>query len=147
LTSSKPKRGSNQTPITNKTAVKAPAAAQTQWRLRFQTDAWEEWKALDGAPKQELRELLIKRLAQPRVPGSALHGELAGCYKIKLRKHGYRLVYELLDDVIVVLVLAVDKREDSAAYEAAIKRLSGTTRKTLIEALRNTLKPKAKRNK
>jgi mRNA interferase RelE/StbE len=53
--------------------------------------------------------LLIKRLEQPRVPGGALHGDLAGCYKIKLRKHGYRLVYEVLDDVIVVLVLLIER--------------------------------------
>lgn len=44
-----------------------------------------------------------------------LHGELRDCYKIKLRKQGYRLVYSVEDDVLVVLVLAIDKREDMAA--------------------------------
>ncbi|WP_265588070.1 hypothetical protein [Alcaligenes faecalis] len=46
------------------------------------------------------------------------------CYKIKLLKQGYRLVYTVEDDVLVVLVLAVDKREDMAAYRAAVQRLS-----------------------
>jgi mRNA interferase RelE/StbE len=122
-------------------------AQATKWRLRFQTEAWEEWKALDGAPKQELKALLIKRLEQPRVPGGLLHGDLAGCYKIKLRKHGYRLVYEVLDDVIVVLVLSVDKREDNAAYESAISRLAGLPRKNLIEGLRQKLTPQKKSKK
>lgn len=44
-------------------------------------------------------------------------------YKIKLRKQGYRLVYNVEDDALVVLVLAVDKREDMAAYRSAIERL------------------------
>jgi mRNA interferase RelE/StbE len=47
---------------------------------------------------------------------------LAGCYKIKLLKQGFRLVYVVEDDELVVLVLSVGKREDSAAYRAATKR-------------------------
>jgi mRNA interferase RelE/StbE len=56
------------------------------------------------------------------VPGSALRGKLAGCYKIKLLKQGYRLIYEVLDTQVVVLVLAVNKREDALAYLLAEKR-------------------------
>jgi len=52
-----------------------------------------------------------------------LYGDLRGCYKIKLRKQGYRLVYLVENDVLVVLVLAIDRREDLAAYHAAIVRL------------------------
>ena len=57
------------------------------------------------------------------MPGAELHGNLHGCYKIKLRKQGYRLVYQVEDDVLVVLVLAIDRREDLAAYHAAMLRL------------------------
>ena len=85
-------------------ASKPASLRQGKYRLHFETQAWQEWKALDGAPKKALREALIKRLDNPHVPGSALKGELAGCYKIKLLKAGYRLVYEVLDDVVVVLV-------------------------------------------
>jgi len=67
--------------------------------------------------------LLAKRLQNPHVPGSLLHRELAGCYKIKLLKQGYRLVYMVEDDVLFVLVLSVGKREDNAAYRAAAKRI------------------------
>ena len=35
----------------------------------------------------------------------------------------YRLVYIVEDDVLVVLVLAIDRREDMAAYHAAFARL------------------------
>jgi mRNA interferase RelE/StbE len=70
-----------------------------------------------------LRKLLKKRLEQPHVPGSELHGDLVNCYKIKLLKHGYRLVYQVEEDVLVVLVLAVAKREGMAVYRAAVSRL------------------------
>ena len=124
------------------TSSKPASLRQGKYRLRFETLAWEEWKSLDGAPKQALRDALIKRLDNPHVPGSALKGELAGCYKNKLLKAGYRLVYEVLDDVVVLLVLAVDKREDSAAYIAAAARMAGTGRATLVNDLR-IKKPKS----
>ncbi len=83
--------------------------------------------ALDGSVKSVLRKALKKRLESPHLPGSELHGDLKGCYKIKLRKQGYRVVYIVEDDVLIVLVLAIDKREDFAAYRAALERLlSGT---------------------
>ncbi|MBX3656754.1 MAG: type II toxin-antitoxin system mRNA interferase toxin, RelE/StbE family [Ramlibacter sp.] len=104
--------------------------------MHFETQAWQEWKQLDGAPKQALREALIKRLDNPHVPASALKGPLAGCYKIKLQKAGYRLVYEVLDDVVVVLVLAIDKRADSAAYLSAATRATGSGRAQVVAALR-----------
>lgn len=70
-----------------------------------------------------LRKALKKRLEQPRTPGAQLHAELRDCYKIKLRKQGYRLIYSVEDDVLVVLVLAIDKREGMAAYHSAVERL------------------------
>ena len=70
-----------------------------------------------------LRKALKKRLQQPHTPGAQLRGDLRNCYKIKLRKQGYRLVYSVEDDALVVLVLAVDKREDMAAYRSAVERL------------------------
>jgi mRNA interferase RelE/StbE len=126
-----------------KVSSKAPADSLRahRYRLRFETQAWEEWKKLDGAPKAALREALIKRLDQPHIPAAALKGELAGCYKIKLLKAGYRLVYEVLDDVVVVLVLAVGKRADSAAYTEAIERVTSGARDAAAKALR-LVKPK-----
>ena len=99
------------------------AQSPTKYRLKFVPDAWREWQALDGSIKRALKPLLAKRLQNPHVPGSLLHRELAGCYKIKLLKQGYRLVYMVEDDVLFVLVLSVGKREANAAYRAAAKRI------------------------
>ncbi len=105
------------------TSKPAARKAATKYRLKFVPDAWREWQALDGSIKQALKPLLAKRLQNPHVPGALLHRELAGCYKIKLLKQGYRLVYIVEDDELVVLVLSVGKRQDSAAYLAATKRI------------------------
>lgn len=95
----------------------------SRYRLKFLPEALGEWNALDGSVKEVLRKALKKRLQQPHTPGAQLHGDLRNCYKIKLRKQGYRLVYSVEDDALVVLVLAVDKREDMAAYRSAVERL------------------------
>ena len=87
-------------------------------------EALEEWRQLDGSVKTDLKTLLEKRLDTPHVPGGELHGELAGCYKIKLLKQGIRLVYLVEDDKRIVTVIAVDRRENDAAYRAAMKRLA-----------------------
>lgn len=99
------------------------AQGMPKYRLKFLPEALDEWNALDGSIKEVLRKALKKRLEQPRTPGAQLYGELRDCYKIKLRKQGYRLIYSVEDNVLIVLVLAIDKREDMAAYRSAVERL------------------------
>ncbi|RFO95615.1 type II toxin-antitoxin system mRNA interferase toxin, RelE/StbE family [Rhodoferax lacus] len=102
----------------------APPVRKYKYRLQFVPSAWAEWQKLDGSVKEPMRRLLKKRLDNPHVPGAALHGALAGHYKIKLNKQGYRLVYGVQDDVLIVMVMAVDKREDSVVYQSAMARVS-----------------------
>ena len=47
------------------------------------------------------------------------------CYKIKLRAAGVRLIYRVENDVLVVLVLAIGRRDSSKrdVYEVGMKRL------------------------
>lgn len=105
------------------TSKQSGSKAAAKYRLKFVPDAWREWQALDGSIKQALKPLLAKRLQNPHVLGSLLHRDLAGCYKIKLLKQGYRLVYAVEHGELVVLVLSVGKRESNAAYLAAAKRV------------------------
>ena len=100
-----------------------PTAEQQKYRLKFIPAALDEWNALDGSIKDTLRKALKKRLDEPHVVGSQLHGELHGCYKIKLRKFGYRLVYSVEDNTLVVLVLSVNRRDGLVVYADAAKRL------------------------
>ncbi len=102
-------------------------ARKYKYRLLFLPSALKEWQALDGSVKEPLRKLLKKRLNNPHVPGEALHGELKGYYKIKLNKQGVRLVYGVEDEALLVMVMAVDKREDSVAYRSAVARAARPT--------------------
>lgn len=91
------------------------------YRLKFTADALSEWKALDGSVKEPLRKLLKKRLQNPHIPASALHGPLKGYYKIKMRQQGYRLVYTVEDDALVVLVVTINKRDRNLVYQKLLK--------------------------
>ena len=93
------------------------------YTLKFLPEALAEWQALDGSVKEPLRKLLKKRLENPHVPGGALHGDLQGYYKIKPLKQGVRLVYGVEDDVLIVMVMAVDRRENSRVYQSTFDRL------------------------
>ncbi len=115
------------------------AKAKHRYKLRFMPEALDEWRALDGSVKANLKKLLEKRLDNPHVPGGELHGPLVGCYKIKLRQQGARLVYSVEDDHLLVTVIAVDKREDGVVYESAVSRLSMAAA-ALTKAVRNKLK-------
>lgn len=98
--------------------------ATHRYSLRFMPEALAEWRQLDGSVRAPLKKLLAKRLDQPHTPGGQMHGSLSGCYKIKLLKHGVRLVYAVEDDQLIVLVLAVAKREDGVVYGAATTRMA-----------------------
>ena len=93
------------------------------YQMKFIPEALDEWNKLDGSIKTLLKKQLKKRLDNPHSPGNELRGDLKDCYKIKLRKQGYRLVYQVEDNVLTVLVLAVAKREDLEAYKNAVHRL------------------------
>lgn len=92
------------------------------YKLRFHELALAEWKRLDGSVREPLKKKLEERLDNPRVPSAALSG-MADCYKIKLRRIGYRLVYRVDDDVVFVTVIGVGKRDKQKVYEAAQSRL------------------------
>ncbi len=73
-----------------------------------------------------IQEKLVSVLLNPRIEANRLHS-LPDCYKVKLRSSGYRLVYQVIDQEVVVFVIAVDKREREQAYRKAAERVVGKT--------------------
>lgn len=71
--------------------------------------------------RDQFKARLAERLEHPRIPSAKLHGH-PDRYKIKLSGVGYRLVYEVRDAEVIVLVVAVGRRECDAVYLAAMKR-------------------------
>jgi mRNA interferase RelE/StbE len=92
-----------------------------KYNLEFLTQALKEWKALDKSIQTQFKKKLQERLDNPHVLASKLSGD-NNRYKIKLRSVGYRLVYEVIDDELVVVIIAVGKREKNKIYEAADSR-------------------------
>ena len=92
------------------------------YKLVFKAVAKKEWDKLDTGIRRQFKKKLAERLDMPRVESARLNG-MQNCYKIKLRSAGYRLVYQVRDNDLVVSVVAVGKRERNAVYKAAVKRI------------------------
>ena len=89
--------------------------------LKFLPSALKEWKKLDQSIKNQLKKKLAERLEKPHVPASRLRG-FENHYKIKLKTSGYRLVYEVVDAELYVLVIAIGKRNANRVYRKAMRR-------------------------
>lgn len=91
------------------------------FELGFVAAALKEWHNLDHHTQAQFKKKLAERLENPRVPSAKLYGS-KDRYKIKLRSVGYRLVYEVRDTEMVVVVVAIGKRERNEVYKMAGKR-------------------------
>ena len=91
------------------------------YKLKFLPTALKEWKKLDNSIQTQLKKKLQERLEFPHVPNCQLSG-FENHYKIKLKASGYRLVYEVIDEEIFVLVIAIGKRDKNQVYKKANER-------------------------
>ena len=91
------------------------------YKLKFIPSALKEWKKLGPTIQSQLKKKLKERLNEPNIPADRLHG-FKHHYKIKLRSSGYRLVYEVNQREISVIVITVGKRNRSDVYIQARKR-------------------------
>ncbi|WP_439287097.1 type II toxin-antitoxin system RelE family toxin [Lonepinella sp. BR2357] len=94
------------------------------YKLIFHEKALKEWRKLGDPIRTQLKKKLAERLENPHVQADRLSGFNQALYKIKLRTAGYRLVYEVIDKQITVLVLSIGKRERSEVYNNVQKRLN-----------------------
>ena len=94
------------------------------YELEFHAAALKEWQNLDNSVRLFLKKKLEKRLETPRIDSARLYGDLQHCYKIKNDKTGHRLVYQVIDDQVIVYVISVDKRDDLMAYRLAAQRIN-----------------------
>jgi mRNA interferase RelE/StbE len=80
------------------------------YSLAFAETALKEWRKLDATVRDQFKRKLAERLENPHVLAARL-SEAANRYKIKLRASGYRLVYQVEDTTVTVVVLAVGRRD------------------------------------
>ena len=92
------------------------------FKLRFKEQALRKWHDLDQSIREQFAKKLhaLKETPAYRKLKTQWHEKLL---QIKLRKAGFRLVYEVWDQELVILVVAIGKRERNAVYKMAAKRL------------------------
>ena len=91
------------------------------YKLKFLPSAWKEWNKVGDVIRKQFKKKLAERIQNPMVPADQLSG-FKNYYKIKLRSAGYRLVYEVDRNEIVIYVITVGKRENEMIYKKVQKR-------------------------
>lgn len=92
--------------------------------LEFLKPAQKEWRKLGATVQTQFKAKLAERLETPRVPGDQIRG-YPDHYKIKLRSSGFRLVYEVRNEKLVIVVIAIGKRNRDDVYRKAVRRIEG----------------------
>ena len=95
------------------------------YSLKFLPTAYKEWEKLDNTIQSQFKKKLKDCLINPHITGNELRG-FKNHYKIKLRASGYRLVYEVIDKEVYIMVIAVGKRNKNEIYKQMKKRSSGS---------------------
>jgi mRNA interferase RelE/StbE len=91
------------------------------YELEFKKSALKEWKKLSTTIQSQFKKKLAEVLSNPRIESAKLSGRNE-LYKLKLRQVGYRLVYEVNDEIVTVTVISVGKRDKGEVYKLAIIR-------------------------
>lgn len=89
-------------------------------------DVEKEYQKLDGSQRRLVRIAVAKLKTRADEIGTPLHGELAGCNKIKWRNAGLRMVFRIREDGMVEIaeIVAIGRRDRSEVYKTAVGRLS-----------------------
>ena len=85
------------------------------WSVELTKPAEKTLRKIDPQTSRRLRKALaaIETLEDPRMRGKALTGSLAGLWRYRVGD--YRIVCDLVDDRLVVLVIDIDHR--SSVYD------------------------------
>jgi mRNA interferase RelE/StbE len=96
----------------------------TIYRVELRPGAKRTWDKLNPAVRDQLKRKLDERRRNPHVASARL-SHMPGCYKIKLRAEGLRAVYQVQEEALLLLVLAIGRRERNEAYDKARRELGG----------------------
>jgi mRNA interferase RelE/StbE len=69
-------------------------------------------KDLQGIPSRDVRRILATIVSLSEEPRAAGSEKLSGQEKYRVRQGDYRIIYEIHDDVVVVVVVKVGHRRE-----------------------------------
>ena len=99
------------------------------WEVEFLDEAKRDMRKLDGSQRAVVFKVIMKVRNNPTAEGYGVplghkgDTNLTGLMKIKLRKSGIRVVYQLVFDNDVMKIVVVGMRADDEVYREAAKRL------------------------
>lgn len=95
------------------------------YRVVLTIDATDDFRRLDGSLKPLVAKQLKKLETSPLLGehlGNKAGLDLTGYYKLYTAKKGVRIVYRIMEQEVIVEVVAIGKREDLAVYRTSLKR-------------------------
>jgi mRNA interferase RelE/StbE len=96
------------------------------YRIEFLPEAVQEFEALDGSLKKLAARQIEKLQERPELGkslGNKMGIDLTGYRKVYFGKKSYRIVYEIQQQRLVVLIIGVGKRARAEVYREVARRL------------------------
>ncbi len=103
----------------------------SNWIDKYHPQAKRDIEKLDGSQKIVVRKAIKKILSNPlpvseggygKPLGNKAGNNLTGLFKVKLKKQGIRIVYELVRTEKIMYVVIVGVRADNEVYDLAGER-------------------------
>ncbi|MEO8048595.1 MAG: type II toxin-antitoxin system RelE/ParE family toxin [Nitrospirota bacterium] len=100
------------------------------YSVTLTADAADDFRRLDGSLKKPVAKQLKKLETSPLLGehlGNTAGLDLTGYFKLYVAKKGVRIVYRIIEQEVIVEVVAIGKREDLAVYQTSLKRVRSTS--------------------
>ena len=94
-------------------------------------EAKKDFEKLDGSIKKQILKKLILLETNPflgKPLGNRAGIDLTGYYKLYAYKKRIRIVYEIRNEALIIMVISIGKREDFTVYLQALLRASKNTK-------------------
>lgn len=98
------------------------------YEIKFKEGAEVDFLGFDGRVKKLIAKQLQKIALSPELGellGNKAGFDLSGCRKMYVDNKRVRIVYRIVEDKIVVEVIAIGDRDEMSVYEDAAQRIKG----------------------
>jgi len=96
------------------------------YAIKFHPEAEEEFLELDHGVRERVAKQLVKISTRPELGerlGNRNGIDLSGYRKMYAEKKKIRIVYEVVEEEILIYIMAIGERDDMTVYKTALKRL------------------------
>ena len=97
-----------------------------EYEIKFHPVALQEFCELDGSIKKLVKKQLDKLKTSPLLGeelGNKNGYDLSGYRKMYACKKQIRIVYSVIENILIVKIIAIGKREDMEVYAIAAERV------------------------